>query len=37
LRWTGALPPSLAARLERVGGRGGHGVHDVLATAGSAS
>lgn len=34
LRWTGALPPSLAARLERVS-RGG--VHDALATAGMAS
>ena len=34
LRWTGALPPSLATRLERVSGTG---VHDVLAAAGSAS
>jgi len=31
LRWTGALPPSLATRLERVSGVG---VHDVLAAAG---
>ena len=31
LRWTGALPPSLVARLERVNGAG---VHDVLAGAG---
>jgi len=29
LRWTGALPASLAARLERVGGSGS--LHDVLA------
>jgi hypothetical protein len=29
LRWTGALPASLAARLERVAGPGV--VHDVLA------
>jgi len=28
LRWTGALPPSLATRLERVADAG---VHDVLA------
>ncbi len=34
LRWTGALPPSLATRLERVGHAG---VHDVLAHAGSGS
>jgi pilus assembly protein CpaF len=34
LRWTGALPPSLAARLERVGGEG---VHDVLTSAGAVS
>jgi pilus assembly protein CpaF len=34
LRWTGALPPSLASRLERVAGRG---VHDVLAPAVSPS
>ncbi|HEY3669776.1 MAG TPA: ATPase, T2SS/T4P/T4SS family [Acidimicrobiia bacterium] len=34
LRWTGALPPSLATRLERVGSAG---VHDVFAAAGSAS
>jgi pilus assembly protein CpaF len=31
LRWTGALPPSLAGRLERVGGGS---VHDVLGRAG---
>jgi hypothetical protein len=34
LRWTGALPPSLAARLERVAHGG---VQDALATAGMAS
>jgi Flp pilus assembly CpaF family ATPase len=34
LRWTGALPPSLAARLERVAGTR---VHDLLATAGGAT
>jgi pilus assembly protein CpaF len=34
LRWTGALPPSLAARLERVSDAG---VHEVLADAGRAS
>jgi pilus assembly protein CpaF len=34
LRWTGALPPSLARRLERVGDAG---VHDLLAAAGSVS
>jgi hypothetical protein len=34
LRWTGALPPSLAARLERVRGEG---VHDVLSSAGAVS
>jgi pilus assembly protein CpaF len=34
LRWTGALPPSLATRLERVSGAA---VHDVLAPVGSAS
>ena len=34
LRWTGALPPSLAARLDRVGDAG---MHDVLAAVGSAS
>jgi pilus assembly protein CpaF len=34
LRWTGALPPSLAARLARVGGAD---VHEVLAGAGSAA
>jgi len=33
LRWTGALPPSLATRLERVTGSG---VHEVLAGAGCA-
>jgi hypothetical protein len=32
LRWTGALPPSLATRLERVRGAG---VRDVLAFAGA--
>jgi pilus assembly protein CpaF len=32
LRWTGAMPPSLAARLERVRGAG---VRDVLAFAGA--
>ncbi len=34
LRWTGALPPSLASRLARVGGAG---VHEVLVGAGGAS
>jgi pilus assembly protein CpaF len=34
LRWTGALPPSLASRLERVGSAD---VHDVLTAAGRAS
>ena len=34
LRWTGALPPALAARLERVSRAG---VHDVLVAAGAAS
>lgn len=34
LRWTGALPPSLAARLARVSGTG---VHEVLVDAGSAA
>jgi pilus assembly protein CpaF len=34
LRWTGALPPSLATRLERVSDTG---VHDVLAAAGITS
>jgi pilus assembly protein CpaF len=34
LRWTGALPPSLATRLERVSGAD---VHEVLASAASAS
>jgi pilus assembly protein CpaF len=34
LRWTGALPPSLATRLERVSDAS---VHDVLTPAGSAS
>lgn len=34
LRWTGALPPSLAARLSRVGETG---VHEVLVNAGSAT
>jgi pilus assembly protein CpaF len=34
LRWTGALPPSLALRLDRVSGAE---VHDVLTTAGSGS
>jgi hypothetical protein len=33
LRWTGALPPSLAARLERVGDAG---VRDVFAMVGGA-
>jgi pilus assembly protein CpaF len=34
LRWTGALPPSLATRLERVSDAG---VHDVLGVVGSSS
>jgi pilus assembly protein CpaF len=34
LRWTGALPPGLAARLARVSGAG---VHDVLSDIGSAA
>jgi pilus assembly protein CpaF len=34
LRWTGALPPSLATRLERVGGAG---VREVLTAAGGAA
>src|SRR4051794_32807502 len=37
LRWTGALPPSLATRLERVSDAGVDGVHEVLAAAVSAS
>jgi pilus assembly protein CpaF len=32
LRWTGALPPTLSARLERVGGTA---VHEVVAGAGA--
>jgi hypothetical protein len=32
LRWTGALPPSLAARMERV--RGAAALHEVLAGVG---
>src|SRR3954469_19184865 len=34
LRWTGALPPSLAARLDRVSDAG---VHEVIRSVGSAS
>jgi hypothetical protein len=30
LRWTGALPPSLVSRLDRVSGAG---VHEVLVAA----